>query len=354
MVFCHESLKVIKGFSSISKLIRMKFTAIILFKILFLAFADDGTENMTTSTRPSVAANVRPSTLKQKTMRECCDYPSFASSKLYLSCQMELNGQNDSNHENLHEASELECFAQKITKNGTIDKVMVEESLTHTSSWRKEIVYAVDKCEYISNGTLKENLALYYDCITEIFLDDCIEFSPYAKCISTQDRYLRNKFVYVNCTEWPRDLTYPIGCCETTTLYAQNINCELKCRQTEFLLTEKQNCHDKCALEAEGLVTQDEKLDFTAVKKVLLERTKNSTAEHDIVDDVVNECENVLRGSRKKAFSDNFYSKVVSTAMELDHCLRQKFSAKCVNFQNSYSCGRTKNFMTQCPNVLPK
>lgn len=311
--------------------VTMKFTAILLFNLFVFAVSDEETEISTTHSEPTTESNGKSSILKQKTMRECCKKPYLSLSALYLPCRGKSS---------LSESEEIECFAKKIMKNGTIDKKKVVESLGHAFLWEKQIKSAVAICEYSSNGTLNENLASYFDCLNGIFEDNCVEFFPYVACIATQEQFLRQKFVYENCTEWPRDLKNPTVCCDTPTLYSANFQCELKCRKTEFLHSEKRHCQENCALEAEGIVTQDGKIDFVAVRRILLEKTQN-TSNYDLVDGVAGDCENVLKDKP-------------ATAVVLEKCLRKEFSQKCVNFGGTYECGLVKNFMKQCPNVKPQ
>lgn len=305
----------------------MELIALILCS--FLVFAASNEEKEIPTTSSETTSNGNSSNTEQKLMRDCCSLPTPTASSLYLTCQ------GNQSHEN---QSDLKCFAKKIIKNGVIDQEKVVESLQHDPAWRDFVRLAVANCKYSPYGNLNGNLAKYYDCISETLTNDCIRFIPHLECIPTFDQFLRNKFVYENCTEWPKDFVNPVICCDTPTLYSGNLNCELKCRKTEFLHSEKRHCQEKCALEAEGFVTQDGKVDFAAVKKVLLEKTINNTAQHDLVDGVVVECENA---SKDTAMS----------AVALEVCLRQKFTSKCVKFGTTYSCGLIKNFMKQCPNV---
>lgn len=94
----------------------MELIAIILCNLLVFAAS-------TTFSESSAVSNGRNSTMEQKSMKECCSFPTPTASSLFLTCR------GNQSHDN-------QCFANKIIKHRDIDQEKVVESLQYDPAWR--------------------------------------------------------------------------------------------------------------------------------------------------------------------------------------------------------------------------
>lgn len=250
----------------------------------------------TTTAKSNVSCEVWPSSLKP--LRECCEIPDHVSIYAQSSCQSKCS----MTEKNLRDTCIINCYVRQtgLLKHESVDKATVKkmyETNSYDSNWRKIINASVDKCEFVSNASLTENLALFFNCVEDLMAESCVRFIESEECDKVQDHFEKCRNVHPNCTEWPIGLLQPSGCCKFPILFAEcSSKCKQSCQKKEIFAQKRLDCEHNCTISASELITVNRSLDFAIAKKMLIENSNNSEEWKKPIDHAVESCEKIFKG----------------------------------------------------------
>lgn len=257
-----------------------------------------------TTSAPTLSCESWPPQLKS--LRECCEVPDHTNQLAQSICTARCSTKNiDTQFKCM-----LGCYVSRthlIKKNGAIDKSVVKklfESNAYDRRWRHIIEVGVGRCEYTATGSLNEDLAKYFSCVSDYLADNCINFIESTECDAVQEHFENCHNVTANCSAWPIGLLQPDGCCLTPTLTVDEprSKCKAECQKKEMFLFRQAECELNCTTNATGMTTAEGTIDYAAVKKVLMENATKTVDWEKSIEYAVAACEKMMAGLLRVTF----------------------------------------------------
>lgn len=342
-----------------------KATTFAVFSCLFGSIVDQ--------TAPSAAENHTenctswPSGLK--TLAECCVIPHHSDYNAEEGCERDCYGQKDYKGGILK--CVLDCYIGKGTllmrygkiSTTTVARLYERESYYLDGSsekWKEIIAAGVTSCHFESNGTLKENLAKYFNCIDDYLTENCIQFKNTEECFKVYNHVEDCKSPLTDCSKWPENLTFSANCCNMPHVF-ENIssNCFSSCAKKELLPIPQNNCAKLCDSLETGLLTSDGILNVDKLRKNLQESERFSEKWNKQTDDAIETCKTEVKGW---SFLEIYFKSTIEyftgltnleAVTKLEKCIQYNFLTHCVDFQCFLPCFEQTRYMTRCPNTKP-
>lgn len=271
----------------------IKTNLIIIVHCLFGAMVDQTaastTENCTTW----------PSDLKS--LAECCDIPDSIAYNIEVLCEEGCAARK--NYKGGHMKCVLDCYVgegTELMKNGrlnTATAAALYESNDYTrGSWKKAIELGVVSCHFESNGTLKESLAKYFDCVDEYLTERCIQFKSDDECFKVFN-HVEDCKSQVDCSKWPENLTFSSNCCKMPFLSSDiSSTCASRCAKKELLPIPQNNCGRLCDSMETDLMTSDGNINFKKVLEAMQKSEDYSEKWKQPIDNAIESCKAEVKG----------------------------------------------------------
>lgn len=171
---------------------------------------------------------------------------------------------------------------------------------------------AVDKCNYDETSLNQaENLAKFYDCVENNFLENCYDFNDLPECSPVAEYFEECKNIS-SCDFWPSTLPLPTSCCKTPPIIPADeyINCHSKCHKTFVIKPLREICFEHC-VNYETKMVSNGSVDYKVVKQMLMKSANNSKWEKAI-NTSIEETEATLSGEFYFIISKNFLTSKLS------------------------------------------
>jgi hypothetical protein len=287
-----------------------------------------------------------------KSLRECCNVPHHANSILLNHCFVTCKS-NETDDDQQSDCA-AHCYANMtllMSENGKINKNVVKRiygnNAFYEQKWSKLIGESADDCEFDESENLSKSLAKYFDCINKNLEENCVSFVNNFECDKVQEHFEACKNVKPDCKNWPSNLFAPEICCQTPQLFneQEKLTCDKKCSKIQLFTQFKLKCVDKCLFDETG-VRNDDEFDFTVIKKLLNENTRNEEWKN-VIEKAAEKCETKLKEFQGSNTNEKMQNSYLLT------CLHDQMSENCVEFRDDSNCNKVRRYMKHCPDAKP-
>lgn len=171
------------------------------------------------------------------------------------------------------------------------------KNYTSNNPWTKVIDEAVDKFEFPNTKNTNDNIIKYYANTNNYLMSNCAAFDSTDECDPVKEHYDKCKGITADCTNWPVQIMLPEYCCNVPEILPSQVKaecykqCESKPGQSNRAV-----CYRDCIVKKLS-VRDGDKIDFEAVKKLLIGNANKSASWDKAVDKAVKSCETIVKGN---------------------------------------------------------
>lgn len=166
--------------------------------------------------------------------------------------------------------------------------------------WIQVIENAVNGCGLEDRGSLHDQLARFFGCVTDFMNDNCVHFVQSRECDATKELYEQCRNIKQPCDHWPFGYGTLESCCRIPTLFSQELRskCHRECTYSELFLQRQAKCDETCRYDGTKLRV-DSKFNFDAVDAMLFQSAGNNQVWKKPIEHAVEKCKNILGGEFK-------------------------------------------------------
>lgn len=142
-----------------------------------------------------------------ETVAECCVIPVHNDKDVEKSCENYCASKKK--YRGDHMVCVLNCYVRRtriLTSRGKIIAVNVAllyQNNDFTVYWLEVINQGIASCHYESNGTLKENLIKYFNCVDEYLTEHCVWFKMDEGCYNVVSHFKNCQSPKSDCSKKP-------------------------------------------------------------------------------------------------------------------------------------------------------